>query len=217
MNLEQTRFNMVEQQIRPWDVLDPAVLKLLLEIRREEFVPIDYRSLAFVDMEIPLGYGEVMLPPKMEARILQELQIRKSDKILEIGSGSGYMTALLATKGDHVYSVEIVPELKMVAEKNLQSYNIENVTLEIGDASHGWSKQGPYDVIVLTGSTPILPDMFQKSLVAGGRLFAVVGEVPVMKAILVTCVEEGAFSTVGLFETSIPPLRNAQKTKQFVF
>ena len=217
MNLEQTRFNMVEQQIRPWDVLDPAVLKLLLEIRREEFVPTDYRSLAFVDMEIPLGYGEVMLPPKMEARILQELQIRKSDRILEIGSGSGYMTALLATKGDHVYSVEIVPELKMVAEKNLQSYNIENVTLEIGDASHGWSKQGPYDVIVLTGSTPILPDMFQKSLVAGGRLFAVVGEAPVMKAILVTCVEEGAFSTVGLFETSIPPLRNAHKTKQFVF
>ncbi len=217
MNLEQTRFNMVEQQIRPWEVLDPAVLKLLLEVRREEFVPIDYRSLAFVDMEVPLGYGEVMLSPKMEARILQELQIRKSDKILEVGSGSGYMTALLAKKGDHVYSVEIVPELKIVAEKNLQSHNIENVTLEIGDASHGWSRQGPYDVIVLTGSTPILPDMFQKSLAAGGRLFAVVGEAPVMKAILVKCEEEGAYSTVGLFETSIPPLRNAQKIKQFAF
>ncbi len=217
MNLEQTRFNMVEQQIRPWDVLDPEVLKLLLEMRREEFVPIDYRSLAFVDMEIPLGYGEVMLAPKMEARILQELQVRKSDKILEVGSGSGYMTALLAKKGGHVYSVEIVPELKMIAEKNLQVHNIVNVTMEEGDASHGWSRQGPYDVIVLTGSTPILPDMFQKSLVAGGRLFAVVGEAPAMKAILVTCVEKGAYSTVGLFETSIPPLRNAQKAKQFVF
>ena len=217
MNLEQTRFNMVEQQIRPWDVLDPEVLKLLLEIRREEFVLIDFRSLAFVDMEIPLGYGEVMLAPKMEARILQELQVRKGDRILEVGSGSGYMTALLAKKGDHVYSIEIVPELKIFAEKNLQSHNIENVTLEKGDASHGWSRQGPYDVIVLTGSTPVLPDMFQKSLVAGGRLFAVVGEAPMMKAVLVTCVEEGVYSTVGLFETSIPPLRNAQKTKQFVF
>ncbi|TDI82122.1 MAG: protein-L-isoaspartate O-methyltransferase, partial [Betaproteobacteria bacterium] len=122
MNLEQSRFNMVEQQIRPWDVLDPEVLKLLLELRREEFVPPAYRSLAFVDMEIPLGHGEVMLAPKMEARILQELQVRKDDRILEVGSGSGYLTALLAKKGGHVYSIEIVPELKMIAEKSLQDH-----------------------------------------------------------------------------------------------
>ena len=120
MDLEQSRFNMVEQQIRPWDVLDQEVLKLLFELRREEFVPAAYRSLAFVDMEIPLGYGEVMLAPKLEARMLQELQVKKTDKILEIGSGSGYLTALLASKGEYVYSVEIVPELKAMAEKNLQ-------------------------------------------------------------------------------------------------
>jgi protein-L-isoaspartate(D-aspartate) O-methyltransferase len=168
-------------------------------------------------MEIPLGHGEVMLAPKMEARILQELQIRKSDRILEVGSGSGYLTALLAKKGGHVYSIEIVPELKMIAEKNLQAHGIVNVTLEEGDASHGWSGHGPYDVIVLTGSTPVLPEVFQRSLIIGGRLFAVVGDAPVMKAELVTCVEEGAYSTVGLFETCIPPLRNAQQAKRFVF
>ena len=217
MNLEQTRFNMVEQQIRPWDVLDPEVIKLLFELRREEFVPASHRSLAFVDMEIPLGYGEVMLAPKMEARILQELQIRKSDKILEIGSGSGYLTALLAKKGGHVYSIEILKELKMIAEQNLQDHGIANVTLEVGDASHGWLEHGPYDVIVLTGSTPVLPEEFKESLLVGGRLFVVEGEPPVMNAVLITCVEKGSYSKVGLFETCIPALRNAQKIKQFVF
>ncbi|TFH11248.1 MAG: protein-L-isoaspartate O-methyltransferase [Nitrosomonadales bacterium] len=217
MNLEQTRFNMVEQQIRPWDVLDPEVLKLLFELRREEFVPTAYRSLAFVDMEIPLGHGEVMLAPKMEARILQELQVGKTDRVLEIGSGSGYLTSLLAKKGGHVYSIEIVPELKMMAEKNLQAHGVANVTLEVGDASHGWSEYGPYDVIVLTGSTPILPEEFQNSLIAGGRLFVVEGDEPVMRAVLITCVKEGTYRRVGLFETCIPPLRNVQQTEQFVF
>ncbi len=188
-----------------------------MELRREEFIPTAHRSLAFVDMEIPLGHGEVMLAPKMEARILQELQVRKSDRILEVGSGSGYLTALLAKKGGHVYSIEIVSELKMIAEKNLQAYGIVNVTLEEGDASHGWPGHGPYDVIVLTGSTPVLPEVFQKSLIVGGRLFAVVGDAPAMKAVLVTCVEEGIYSTVGLFETCIPSLRNAQQIKRFVF
>ena len=217
MNLEQTRFNMVEQQIRPWDVLDPEVIKLLFELRREEFVPAAYRSLAFVDMEIPLGHGEVMLAPKMEARILQELQVRKTDRILEVGSGSGYLTSLLAKKGGHVYSIEVSPELKMIAEQNLQVHGITNVTLEVGDASHGWPEHGPYDVIVLTGSTPVLPDEFQKSLVVGGRLFVVEGEAPVMNAVLITCVKEGTYSKVGHFETCIPALRNAQQIKQFVF
>lgn len=221
MDLEQTRFNMVEQQIRPWEVLDPKVLNLLFELRREEFVPAVYRSLAFVDMEIPLGHGEVMLAPKMEARILQELQIKKTDSILEIGSGSGYLTALLARQGGYVYSVEIVPELKAMAEKNIQAHDIANVMLEQGDAARGWPDHGPYDVIVLTGSTPVLPPAFQNSLKTGGRLFAVVGDAPVMEAVLVTCVaqdkEAGVYNTVSLFETCIPPLKNAQQPERFVF
>ena len=221
MDLEQTRFNMVEQQIRPWDVLDEDVLKLLFELRREEFVPAAYRSLAFVDMEIPLGHGEVMLTPKLEARILQELDVKKTDKILEVGSGSGYLTALLAKKGKFVHSVEIVPELKALAEKNLRAHAIDNVMLETGDAAGGWHQHGPYDVIVLTGSVPVLPAAFQESLKAEGRLFAIVGEPPLMNAVLVTRVtrheKPGEYSMVGLFETCISPLKNAQHPTRFVF
>lgn len=217
MNLEQARFNMVEQQIRPWDVLDPAVLDLLFALPREKFVPEQHRALAFADLEIPLGHDEVMLAPKLEARMLQELAIRPTDKILEVGTGSGYMTALLARLGGHVVSVEIVPELKAFGEKNLKDHNILNVTLEQGDASRGWPQHGPYDVIVLTGSVPVLPDAFQASLAPGGRLLAVVGEAPVMTARLITRVGDESFSSVGLFETSIPALRNAQQPDRFVF
>lgn len=223
MDLEQSRFNMVEQQIRTWEVLDQEVLQLLFEVRREEFVPPAYRSLAFVDMEIPLGYGQVMLAPKLEARILQELQVKKTDKILEVGSGSGYQTALLAKKGGYVYSVEIVPELTAMAERNLLSHDITNATLETGDAARGWPLHAPYDVIVLTGSTPVLPEAFQKCLGTGGRMFAVVGDPPVMQAVLVTCISQegssggGAYSTVGLFETCISPLRNAKQPERFTF
>ena len=217
MNLEQTRFNMVEQQIRTWDVLDDSVLELLYRIRREEFVPAAYRSLAFVDMEIPLGHGQFMLEPKMEARILQELHVKKTDKILEVGSGSGYLTALLAEKGAHVYSVEIVPELKTMAEINLQAHDINNVTLELGDAASGWPKHEPYDVIVLTASTPVLPEAFQKSLKPGGRLIAVVGVEPVMEVLLVTCIAPDVYNTTQLFETCIAPLTNAHQSERFIF
>jgi protein-L-isoaspartate(D-aspartate) O-methyltransferase len=217
MNLEQTRFNMVEQQIRTWNVLDASVLELLYKIRREEFVPTAYRSLAFVDMEIPLGHGQFMLEPKMEARILQELHVKKTDKILEVGSGSGYLTALLAGKGAHVYSVEIVPELKTMAEISLQAHDINNVTLELGDAACGWPKHEPYDVIVLTASTPVLPEAFQKSLKPGGRLIAIVGEEPVMEALLITCIAPDVCNTTKLFETCIAPLTNAQQSDRFVF
>ena len=162
-----------------------------------------------------------MLAPKLEARMLQELQIKETDKILEVGSGSGYFTALLASKGDHVYSVEIVPELKAMAEKNLQRHGIGNVTFEIGDAACGWPQHGPYDAIVLTGSTPILPEAFQKSLRPGGRLLAIVGDAPVMEAVLVTCVTQeekaGLYNTVSLFETCISPLNNAKQPERFVF
>lgn len=217
MDLEQTRFNMVAQQIRTWYVLDDNVLDLLYKVKREEFVPAENRAAAFVDMEIPLGYGQVMLTPKMEARILQELHVQKTDKILEVGSGSGYMTALLADRGAHVYSVEIIPELKAMAENNLKAHNITNVTVEQGDAARGWSKHEPYDVIVLTASTPVLPAAFQNSLNPGGRLFAIVGEDPVMEALLITCVAPGEFTTTQLFETSTAALVNAQQPARFSF
>lgn len=217
MNLEETRSNMVMQQIRTWNVLDDNVLDLLYKIRREEFVPAENRAMAFVDMEIPLGYGQVMLAPKMEARILQELHIRKTDKILEVGSGSGYMTALLAEKGTHVYSVEVIPELKAIAENNLTAHAITNVTVEQGDAARGWSSHAPYDVIVLTASTPVLPETFQNSLNPRGRLFAIVGENPVMEALLITCTTAGEFKTIKLFETSTAPLINALQPARFTF
>lgn len=217
IDVERARFNMVEQQIRTWEVLDQAVLDLLFAIRREEFVPAQYRSLAFVDMEIPLGHGEKMLAPKLEARMLQELAIKPNDRVLEVGTGSGYMTALLAKRGAHVYSVEIVPECSRQAAARLGAHDINNVTLEIGDGARGWSKHAPYDAIVLTGSVPVLVDEFTRCLNPGGRLLAVVGEAPVMEARLVTCAASGTCSEVGLFETCIPMLRNAPQPERFVF
>jgi protein-L-isoaspartate(D-aspartate) O-methyltransferase len=217
MTLEETRLNMVAQQIRPWNVLDDNVLDLLYKIRREEFVPPANRAMAFVDMEIPLGYGQVMLEPKMEARMLQELHVKKTDKILEVGSGSGYLTALLAEQGARVYSIEIIPELKAMAENNLKAHGITNVTIEQGDAARGWSKHEPYDVIVLTASTPVLPEAFKKNLNPGGRLFAIVGEDPVMEALLITCVASGEFTTITLFETSTASLINALQPTRFSF
>lgn len=215
--VERARFNMVEQQIRPWEVLDQEVLDLLFAVRREEFVPAQYRSLAFVDMEIPLGHGETMLAPRLEARMLQELAVRPGDRILEIGTGSGYMTALLAKRGGHVTSVEIIPEFSAQAAARLEAHGITNVTLEVGDAARGWDRHAPYDVIVLTGSVPVLADAFQRSLNPGGRLLAVVGEAPVMEARLIVCAGSGACNALGLFETCIPALRNAPQPERFVF
>lgn len=217
MDYELARFNMVEQQIRPWEVLDQRVLDLLLHVRREDFVPEAYREVAFADMEIPLGRGEKMLQPKLEARMLQELDLKETDRVLEIGTGSGYMAALLARLGGHVYSVEIIPEFTASAARRLEKAEINNVTLEAGDGARGWDRHAPYDAVVLTGSVPILPESFRRSLSPGGRLIAVVGEPPVMEAQLVTCVSSGVYNTVGLFETCIAPLRNALQPKRFVF
>ncbi|MBA2690833.1 MAG: protein-L-isoaspartate O-methyltransferase [Burkholderiales bacterium] len=216
MNLEQARFNMVEQQIRTWEVLDQDVLGLLLEVRREEFLPPAVSSLAFADMEIPLGHGEVMLAPKLEARMLQELAVKSTDKVLEVGSGSGYMTALLAKRAAFVVSVDILAELSAFAAKNLAAHRIDNVQLHVGDAAHGWLG-GPYDVIALTGSTPILAHAFLSLLNPGGRLLAVIGDAPVMKATLFTASGRDEVASVELFETCIPPLRNAPQPKRFVF
>ena len=220
IDLEHARFNMVEQQIRPWEVLDQNVLDLLFAVRREEFVLPRYRSLAFVDMEIPLRdratAGEAMLAPKLEARMLQSLAVMPTDRILEVGTGSGYMTALLARRGAHVTSVEIIPEFSTAAAAKLQAHNIVNVTLEVGDAARGWDQHAPYNVIVLTGSVPVLAEGFQRSLLPGGRMLAVVGEAPVMVARLMTRAGGGC-STVGLFETCIPALRNAPQPERFIF
>lgn len=217
MDIEQARFNMVEQQIRPWEVLDQTVLDLLFKVRREEFVPAAYRSLAFFDMEIPLGQGESMWAPKLEARALQALQLKKTGKVLEIGTGSGYLTALLASLAGKVHSVEIHAEFMKDAESRLKAHGFDNVTLESGDASQGWEKHAPYDAIIVTGSLPVMPANLPAQLAPGGRLFAITGDDPVMEAQLITCVSHGVFRTETLFETSVKPLVNAPQPERFVF
>ena len=216
MDLERARFNMIEQQIRTWEVLDQRVLDLLFKVRREEFMPEPYRALAFVDMEIPIGHGEKMLQPKLEARMVQELAVAATDRILEVGTGSGYVTALLAMLGAHVLSVDIVPEFTRGALRKLAAHALTNVALETGDAARGW-EQGPYDVILLTGSVPLLAEGFKANLRPGGRLLAIVGEPPVMEAQLITKAAEGAYNSVGLFETCIATLKNAPQPQRFVF
>ena len=217
MNLEQARTNMVEQQIRTWEVLDQDVLDLLYLVPREEFVPQEYRALAFSDLEIPIGEGEKMWQPKLEARVVQELNLRKTDLVLEVGTGSGYLTALLAHRCGHVHSVEIKPALAERGRANLARQGIDNATLHVGDAARGWPRQAPYDAIVLTGSTPILPRAFLDQLAPGGRLFAVVGQAPAMAARLVTCTAPGAYGSADLFETVIAPLVNAEHPPRFKF
>lgn len=217
MDIERARYNMIESQIRTWEVLDQQVLDTLFGIKREEFVPEQYRPLAFVDMEIPIGHGEVMLAPKLEARMLQEVTLRPTDRVLEVGTGSGYMSALLARLSAQVYSVELHPDLSASAAAKLAAHGITNVTNETGDAAQGWSRNAPYDVIVLTGSVPVLPAAFRAQLRPGGRLLAIVGDAPVMTARLTTCVAEGVYNETGLFETCIAPLRNVLQPERFVF
>ncbi len=217
MDVEKARFNMIESQIRTWDVLDQAVLDLLFTVKREEFVPPQYRSLAFADMEIPLGHGEVMLTPKLEARMLQSLALTTADKVLEVGTGSGYVTALLAGQAGHVVSVERIAEFSHAAARRLAGHDLRNVTLEVGDAASGWSPFAPYDAILLTGSVPLLPEAFKAQLALGGRLLAVIGEPPVMTATLITRLTDTAWNSAGLFETCIPPLRNIRQPERFVF
>lgn len=217
MDVEQARYNMIESQIRTWEVLDQRVLDTLFGIKREDFVPEKYRPLAFVDMEIPIGHGEVMLAPKLEARLLQELTLEKTDRVLEVGTGSGYSTAVLAALAGHVYSVEIHPDLSEAAAAKLAAHGIANVTLEAADAALGWTRHAPYDAILLTGSVPLLPAPLRGQLAPGGRLLAVVGDPPVMTARLTTCVTEGAWNETGLFETCIASLRNVPQPERFVF
>ena len=215
-NMEQARFNMIEQQIRPCEVLEKRILDLLKHVRREHFVPAEKKGLAFADMEIPLGHGAAMWQPKLEARTVQELHLTRDDRVLEVGTGSGYLTALMSALAAHVTSVEIVPELSAMARQNLAAYHRDNLTLETGDAAHGWGN-GTYDVIVLTGSTPVLPAVFQNSLNIGGRLFAIVGDAPVMEAQLVTRIAPDVFETVNIMEACVAPLQHAEQPKRFAF
>ena len=211
---------MVEQQIRTWEVLDQEVLDLLYVVPREDFVPAQHRALAFSDLEIPLEEGkgaQRMWQPKLEARVLQELMIKRTDRVLEVGTGSGYLTALIAHRAAHVYSVEIKPALAGFGRSNLERHGSDNVTLEIGDAARGWPRHAPYDVVVLTGSTPVLPRSLLDELAPGGRLFAVVGESPAMSARLVISTGPGASRSVDLFETVIAPLANAEHAPRFQF
>ena len=217
MNIEQARFNMIEQQIRPWNVLDQDVLDLLLVVKREDFVPAAHKALAFVDTEIPLPGGEAMFTPKIEARLLQEVQLKKHENVLEIGAGAGYMAALLAHKGRHVTTIEINPELKDLAQANLARAGVTNVTVELGDGSQGWSAGAPFDVIVISGALEALPEAFLKLVKVGGRIAAIIGEAPVMTAQVITRVSETAYDTVKVFETNVKPLSNSVKHSRFTF
>ena len=217
MDFERARFNMVEQQVRPWEVLDQDVLDSMMAVKREEFVPGDFRSLAFSEAEIPIGCGQIMLSPVIEGKLLQAAQVKATDSVLEIGAGSGYFAALLAAHADWVRTIEIEPQLVAMAADNLNNAGVGNVIVEEGDGAEGWPSHAPYDVIVVSGGMPVLPSAFQAQLKLGGRLVAFVGEAPVMVARLITCVREGEFESIDLFENVVPLLRNAKRDNAFHF
>jgi len=215
--LEQARFNMIQQQIRPWSLPDDSILNTISKIPREDFVPPQYRNLAFSDSETPIGFNQFMMNPKIEARLLQALNIKSTETVLEIGTGSGYLTALIASLARHVVTVEIIPELKEQAEAKFKTHGIINVTCECGDASEGWPQSGPYDVIVVTGSIPMMQHDFRESLNIGGRLFVIVGDGPAMSAQLIQCHGKNQWTQESLFETELAPLSNVTQPDRFLF
>jgi protein-L-isoaspartate(D-aspartate) O-methyltransferase len=217
INIDQARYNMIEQQIRPWDVLDPRVLEVIADTPRERFVPKEYQNLAFTDTQIPLQHGQFMLEPKLEARILQTLQIKPTDRILEIGTGSGYLAACLGKLGGSVVSVDLYPEFSQQAQQQIAGLGLENIEFRVGDAAMGWKQDGDFDVIVITGSLPMPQPAFQESLTIGGRMFVVIGDKLLMEAQRIVRVSEHAWSTESLFETHLPALINASKPQAFVF
>lgn len=217
MNLEQARFNMIEQQIRPWDVSDSDVLHLLSVIKREDFVPLAHKALAFVDMEIPLPGGQSMLAPRVEARMLQDLAPRKHETVLEIGAGSGYMAALLAHRAQRVISLEINPELVAMARTNLQKAGIHNAEVRQADGAAGLASEGPFDAILLSGSVAEVPHALLAQLKVGGRLVAIVGEEPVMRATIVTRTSQTDYRTTTPWDTVAPRLLNFPCPASFTF
>ena len=217
MNIEQARFNMIEQQIRPWNVLDEDVLAMLHVVKREQYVPKAYENLAFADVEIPLPGSETMLNPKVEARMVQEIAVKKHENVLEIGTGSGYMAALLAHTAAHVTSVEIQPESVTLAKENLARAGVINVSVEEGNGAQGWSTGTQYDVIVVSGGLPVLPEALVKQLKVGGRMIAILGEAPAMSCQLITRTSETAHDAVKVFETVAKPLTGAEAPSRFTF
>ena len=217
MNIEQARFNMIEQQIRPWEVLDQAVLSLLALVKREDFVPPAHRALAFVDTEVPLPEGQVMLAPKVEARLLQALNVARHERVLEVGAGSGHMAALLAHRAQHVIGLEIRPALAAMAAANLRHAGIANASIREADGSQGLSAEAPFDVIVLSGSVAEVPQALLDQLKPGGRLVAIVGQEPVMRALLITCIGAAQFKRVELFDTVAPRLQGFAEAPAFRF
>lgn len=217
MDFEKARFNMVEQQIRPWDVLDMNILDLLFEVKRELFVPTDKRDLAFVDTQLPLANGHFMLEPKVEARLVQDLEIKPTDRILEVGTGTGYVTALLAKRGREVVSIDIDPAMKAQAEKNLENAGVDNVQLLEGNGLEGAPSKAPFDVILVGGSTPVVPEKLKAQLAVGGRMAVIVGEEPVMRALIVRRESETAFGQTTSFDTSIVRLARAEELEPASF
>ena len=217
MNLEQARFNMIEQQIRPWDVLDAHVLHLLSVVKREDFVPVAHKALAFVDMEIPLPGGQVMLAPRVEARLLQDLTVQKHEKVLEIGTGSGYMAALLAHRAQRVITLEIDAGLATLARSNLQMAGVHNAEVLHLDGSRGVPAESPFDIILLSGSLAEVPQSLLAHLKIGGRLAAIVGDDPMMRATFITRLGETQFRTSQPWDTVAPRLKNFPEPSRFSF
>ena len=217
MNIEQARFNMVEQQIRPWNVLDTSVLELLSVVKREAFVPAAFQALAFADIEIPLGHGQCMLAPRLEARMLQDLAIQPHETVLEIGAGSGYMAALMAQRAHRVVSLELVPELASMARTNLRNAGIQNAEVRQGDGAAPSPAEGQYDVIVLSGSVTEVPQSLLDLLKVGGRLAGIVGDEPVMRATFVTRVSATEFTTRKPWDCNAPRLQNFPEPSRFQF
>jgi protein-L-isoaspartate(D-aspartate) O-methyltransferase len=217
MNTEQARFNMIEQQIRPWEVLDQDVLSLLTVVKREDFVPPALRELAFVDTELPLPLGQAMLAPKVEARLLQALHVARHERVLEVGAGSGHMAALLAHKAQQVFSLEIRPALAAMARANLRRAGVSNADVREGDGASGLAAEAPFDVIVLSGSVADVPQVLLDQLKLGGRLVAVIGHEPMMRAMLITRVNAAQFKREALFDTVAPRLEGFAEPPPFQF
>lgn len=217
MNIEQARFNMIEQQIRPWDVLDTSVLSLLSAVRREEFVPAAHRGQAFMDLEIPLDNGTKLLPPRLEARLVQDLNLTKHDAVLQIGVGTGYITALIAHKAQRVTALDAHADLVEAARQNLRKAGISNADVQQGNGAQGLPGQAPFDAILLTGSVQSIPQTLLDQLKVGGRLLAIVGDEPVMQATLVTRTGDKQFEQTELFDTIADRLPGFAEPSRFTF
>ena len=217
MDFEQARFNMVEQQIRPWNVLNPKVLEAVSAVPRNHFVPEESRELSFVDMNIPIGDGQVMMQPNVEARMLQALDPESNHMALEVGSGTGFMAALLAYCTKFVETVEIRKDFVVQAAKNLAENGFNNVQVIEGDGGRGWQSEHQFDCIFLSGSVIELPDDYRELLTVGGRMVAIIGEEPVMNAVLVERTGSAAWKTTYLFETVLPALNNIKQPSRFEF